>query len=294
MTKTRNALFGVLLSFSLITVSACGSNHSSQLATPPTMTTNSHARQAQTYVLQNPHPECDQSDNTCWIIPCDLCSAPIAMLSEAYYVGGGGGGSSAPPPPPTDPVDQISVPNASSTGQLASPGDRVPCVTSTGDFTAGCGGIPGQSGQGIGVFYDTFTTCYWNFQSLVSVCFDATNRPPNMQPGSDLTTTYCYDPKKLKTQHWFNVPDSNLGSETFDTYLGADNHKSVAFTTIPPHQGLGLVDWGTPPLRPAIQNSTSHVMIFSNVTLSPFPIAVPEFAGFALRTRTDSTCTQSF
>jgi len=268
-----------------------GCSHSRQEIIPST-TVDAHTRLAQ-YV--NPNGSVCDDSNTCWIIPCDLCSVPIPVLYEAYYAGSGGGGGDIPPPPPTDPVDQISVPNASSTGRLASPGDSVPCVTNTGAFTTGCGGVPGDTGQGIGVFYDVSQTCYWNFASLASICFAAANSPPNMQPGSDLTITYCYDPKKLKTQHHFDVPDAANGSETFDTYVDVNGVIGSGFSVIPAHATLSFVPWGLPPEKPGLQNSTSHVQIFANESIPSMPLVkVPIYVGFARRTETDSICTMSF
>jgi hypothetical protein len=178
---------------------------------------------------------------------------------------------------------------------MFSEGDQVPCVDSFGSFTTGCGGLPGDSGQGIGVFYDATVTCYFNFQSQASICFAANNRGPNLQPGLDLTTTYCYDPKKLMTQHHFNVPASPNGSETFDTYIDANNSIEQGFSVLAPFATESLVPWGLPPEHPGIPNSTSHVQIFANVAVPGIPfIKVPIYSGYALRNHTDSICKFSF
>lgn len=64
----------------------------------------SHARQTQTYV--NPvaqDPDCDPT--SCWVIPCDACSAPIQMLAEGWHIPGEGGGGTPMPAAPSEPPD---------------------------------------------------------------------------------------------------------------------------------------------------------------------------------------------
>jgi hypothetical protein len=245
-------------------------------------------------------PACDPSGN-CWILPCVGCSIPVEVLNEGSLLADGGGGagtgvSVVPPPPDGDLVDNISVPNPSSSGQLASPGDTVPCVNMDGGFTTGCGGVPGR-GQGIGVFYDTRQTCYLNFSTEASICFAATNTLPRVPPppGGDRTITYCYDFKKLAAQHWYTVPDSDTGVETFDSYIDGAGLMEGTFTVTAPHASEGLTLWLSSRVGPVIPDSTSHIQMYALESVSGIPfVKVPVYVGYALRTNTDSTCTQSF
>ena len=300
--KTRNAMVHGLLSLLILTLSACASS-SIQHVTPST-TIAAVGHQAQNFVEQ-PTPGCDYSGvgcpwctdiNQCWILPCLDCIAPIPVLDEGTYIDGGGGGITPISPPPDDPIDRISVPNPSDTGQLPSPGDTVQCVNFRGGFTTGCGGVPGQDGRGIGVFYDTSQTCYFNFTTQASVCFAVTNAPPRVPPppGGDRTTTYCYDTKKLRTQHWYTVPDSDAGVETLDTYIDTAGMMEGTFTLFAPHASIGVTLWISAGPNIVIPDSTSHIQMYAleSVPLIPF-IKVPVYVGYALRTHTDSLCAQS-
>jgi hypothetical protein len=191
------------------------------------------------------------------------------------------------------PVYYIHCPGAAScTGTEYSNGDPVLCVTDTGAFTtSGCGGEPGVNGSGFGVFYDLNWTCYMNYSSQVSNCFNASNKPP-INSGSDLTSQYCFDQKTgYKTQHWFHVPTNSYGVTTLETYIDTNNVMGVGFSEIPSSSTRSVVPWGkAPPGEPALQSSTSHVQLFANGSwLHP-----PYYIGYALRTHTDSYCTESF
>lgn len=237
-------------------------------------------------------PYCDWTG--CYVLPCMDCSVPVPVLDEGLYIGDGIGITEVNAPP-VDPVDNISVPNPSDTGQLPSPGDTVQCVDQTGYFTSGCGGVPGQDGQGIGVFYDAEQTCYFNFASQANACFKATNAPPRIppSPGGDRTTTYCYDSKKLRAQHWYTLPDADNGIETFGTYIDATGLAEATFTLTAPHASLGMTLWISAGQMVVIPTSTSHIQMFTLERIFG-PISAPVYVGYALRNQTDAACAQSF
>jgi len=93
----------------------CSSLGGGQHTVPSASTTaDSQTRHAQ-LVSQN-SPECD--DAGCWIIPCDLCTVPVPILYDPFYIGrggggNGGGGQGGEPPPPSDPVPDLSQPEDS-------------------------------------------------------------------------------------------------------------------------------------------------------------------------------------
>jgi hypothetical protein len=236
-------------------------------------------------------PSCDWTG--CYVLPCMDCSVPVPVLDEGSYIGGGVGITEVNAPP-LDPVDNISVPNPSDTGQLPSPGDTVQCVDQAGYFASGCGGVPGEDGQGIGVFYDAEQTCYFNFASQAYACFGAVNAPPRVPPppGDDKTTTYCYDSKELRAQHWYTLPDSENGIETFGTYIDATGLFETTFTVTAPHASLGMTLWMSAGQMVVIPTSTSHIQMFTLQRIFG-PISAPVYVGYALRHKTDSACTLS-
>jgi hypothetical protein len=301
MTTARNAAALILLLLTVFATSSCA-GPSTQRVTPPNAGTH------QTQVIQGqPFPGCDLSTMIgcpqcdlleCWIIPCYDCIVPVPILDEGAFLDGGGGGGGITPveAPPQDVVDQITVPNQSSTGQLPSPGDTVQCVDGQGSFTTGCGGLPGVDGQGIGVFYDSLQTCYFNFDTQAHICFAAANGPARFpSPGGDRTTTYCYDRAKLHAQHWYTLPDTDSGVETFDTYIDITDLMEATFTITAPHASTGLTLWISAGPYIVIPDSTSHVQMFALESVPGIPfVKVPVYVGWALRTHTDSLCKQSF
>ena len=97
MSRIQNTWLSMLFAFCLIVCSGCAGAGGQHVLTA----SDQHVKQTQSYLDQT-LPDC--TPDVCFIIPCDLCSVPIPILYDAYYLrSGGGGGSGGAPPPPAPP-----------------------------------------------------------------------------------------------------------------------------------------------------------------------------------------------